>query len=98
MKKSVGNFELCVAVGGKVQHWWRANGSDGLWRNSAMFAHDVQAVVSLVEGSYGFNLEVIVLRTDNKLQHLLARRGRLARRTSIWKHLKSPCNPDKSTE
>lgn len=68
-EKSVGNFELCVAVGGKVQHWWRANHSDGLWRNSATFAHDVQAVVSLVEGSYGFNLEVIVLRTDNKLQH-----------------------------
>jgi hypothetical protein len=68
-EKSVGNFELCVAVGGKVQHWWRANDSDQLWRNSATFAHDVQAVVSLVEGSYGFNLELIVLRTDNKLQH-----------------------------
>lgn len=22
---SVGNFELCVAVGGRVQHWWRDN-------------------------------------------------------------------------
>ena len=65
----VGNFELCVAAGGKVQHWWRANQSDGLWRQSATFGHDVQTVVSLVEGSYGFNLEVIVLRTDNKLQH-----------------------------
>ncbi len=68
-EKSVGNFELCVAVGGHVQHWWRANGSDGLWRNSATFGHDVQAVVALVEGSYGFNLEVVVLRTDHKLQH-----------------------------
>lgn len=68
-EKSVGNFELCVAVGGKVQHWWRANGSDLLWRNSATFAHDVHAVLSLVEGSYGFNLELVVLRTDGKLQH-----------------------------
>jgi hypothetical protein len=23
----VGNFELCVAVGGRVQHWWRDNGA-----------------------------------------------------------------------
>lgn len=68
-EKKVGNFELCVAAAGKVQHWWRANGSDMLWRQSATFGHDVGFVVALVEGSYGFNLEVIVLRTDNKLQH-----------------------------
>jgi hypothetical protein len=68
-ESSVGNFELCVAVGGRVQHWWRNNHGDGQWRNSATFGHDVQAVASLVEGSFGFNLEVIVLRTDRKLQH-----------------------------
>ncbi len=74
-EKKVGNFELCVAAGGKVQHWWRANTSDMLWRQSATFgsstldAPAVQSVIALVEGSYGFNLEVIVLRTDNKLQH-----------------------------
>lgn len=65
----VGNFELCVAAGGKVQHWWRNNHGDQAWRQSATFGHDVQAVVSLVEGSFGFNLEVIVLRYDRKLQH-----------------------------
>jgi hypothetical protein len=65
----IGNFELCVAVGGQVEHWWRNNAGDGLWRQSATFAHDVQAVAALVEGSFGFNLEVIVLRTDNQLQH-----------------------------
>lgn len=68
-EKSVGNFELCVAAGGKVQHWWRANYSDRLWRNSATFGNDVFSVVSLVEGSYGFNLELIVLRNDRRLQH-----------------------------
>ncbi len=68
-ENDVGNFELCVAVGGKVQHWWRDNHGDGQWHNSATFAHDVQAVAALVEGSFGFNLEVIVLRTDRKLQH-----------------------------
>ncbi len=68
-EKSVGNFELCVAAGGIVQHWWRNNSGDQLWRQSATFGHNVSSVVSLVEGSYGFNLEVVVLRTDNKLQH-----------------------------
>ena len=66
-----GNFELCVAVGGRVQHWWRWNsaGGDKGWRQSAVFGHDVQAVAGLCEGSWGMNLEVIVLRTDGNLQH-----------------------------
>jgi hypothetical protein len=65
-----GNFELCVALpNGTVQHWWRNNAGNGAWAMSATFAHDVQTVVSLVEGSFGFNLEVIVLRRDGNLQH-----------------------------
>ncbi|MGA8576552.1 MAG: C1 family peptidase [Candidatus Cybelea sp.] len=64
-----GNYELCVAVGGQVQHWWRNNGGAGDWSMSTTFGHDVAAVVGLVEGSFGFNLEVIVLRTDGELQH-----------------------------
>ena len=68
-ENAVGNFELCVAAGGKIQHWWRNNHGDGQWHQSATFGHNVQAVVSLIEGSFGFNLEVIVLRTDRKLQH-----------------------------
>lgn len=66
---AVGNFELCVAVSGQVQHWWRDNHGDGTWHQSATFGHDVQACASLVEGSFGFNLELIVLRTDRQLQH-----------------------------
>lgn len=65
----IGNFELCVANNGKIQHWWRDNFGGTGWHHSTIFGHDVKTVVSLVEGSYGFNLEVIVLRTDNKLQH-----------------------------
>jgi hypothetical protein len=66
-----GNFELCVAVGGRVQHWWRWNsaGGDKGWRQGAVFGHDVQAVAGLCEGSFGMNLELIVLRTDRQLQH-----------------------------
>lgn len=63
-----GNFELCVAVNGQVQHWWR-NQADGSWNQSATFGHDVAVVAGLIESSYGFNLEVLVLRTDAQLQH-----------------------------
>ncbi len=65
----VGNFELCVAVGGQIQYWWHDNVSGMGWHQSATFGHDVQAVVGLIESSYGFNLEVVVLRTDQMLQH-----------------------------
>lgn len=64
-----GNFELCVAVGGRVQHWWRWNSGDLQWRQSAVFGHDVRAVAGLCEGSWSMNLEVIVLRFDGQLQH-----------------------------
>ncbi len=64
-----GNFELCVAAGGQVQHWWRANSGDVQWRHSATFGHDVQAVAGLCESQWGMNLEVIVLRNDGQLQH-----------------------------
>lgn len=66
-----GNFELCVAVDGRVQHWWRWNsaGSDMGWRHSATFGNNVAAVTGLAQSSWGMNLEVIVLRTDGQLQH-----------------------------
>jgi Papain family cysteine protease len=65
-----GNFELCVAVGNRVQHWWRDNSSGSMaWHPGVTFGHDVQAVAGLVEGSWGMNVEVIVLRTDGQLQH-----------------------------
>jgi len=68
-ERARGNFELCVAVGGQIEHWWRDNYGSGGWQRSAVFGHDVAAVAALMEGSYGFNLEVIVLRSDNQLQH-----------------------------
>jgi len=64
-----GNFELCVAVGGRVQHWWRWNDGDMQWRHSTDLGHDVRAVVGLCQSSWGRDLEVLVLRTDNQLQH-----------------------------
>jgi hypothetical protein len=64
-----GNFELCVAAGERIQHWWRDNSGDGQWRLGASFGHDVHAVTGLCESSWGMNLEVIVLRKDQRLQH-----------------------------
>jgi hypothetical protein len=65
-----GNFELCVAAAGRVQHWWRFNANgDMQWRHSATFGHDVATVVGLCSSSWGMNLEVIVLRADGQLQH-----------------------------
>jgi hypothetical protein len=66
---TAGNYELCVTVGDRVEHWCRDNQGLSGWHRSATFGHDVRAVVGLVEGSFGFNLEVVVLRTDNRLQH-----------------------------
>ncbi|QKV95169.1 peptidase C1A [Streptomyces sp. NA02950] len=68
-ENGTGNFELCVAAGGRVQHWWRNNSADMSWHCSAVFGHDIAAVTGLVEGSFGFNLEIVVLRTDRRLQH-----------------------------
>lgn len=65
----VGNFELCVAVGGKVQHWWRPNGGNGIWRDGGKFGHDVAMMVGLLQSSYGFALEAVVRRLDGALQH-----------------------------
>ena len=64
-----GNLELCVAVGGHVEHWWRADNGDGQWRRSAIFGSQVAAAAGLCQGSYGMNLELVVLRTDRQLQH-----------------------------
>lgn len=65
-----GNFELCVAVGGQVQHWWRDNaGGTMSWHLTTAFGHDVAAVAGLAEGSWSMNLEVMALRTDGQLQH-----------------------------
>lgn len=39
------------------------------WHRTAVFGHDVKHVWGLVEGSFGFNLDVVVDLTDSSLQH-----------------------------
>jgi hypothetical protein len=67
-----GNFELVVATpAGTIEHWWRNNqNTNWVWAKSATFGSGIARVLALVEGSYGFNLEVVALRSDGTLQHL----------------------------
>jgi hypothetical protein len=65
-----GNFELCVAKGGRIEHWWRNNSAAGRpWARSATFGSNVLAVAGMCQSQWGMNLEVIALRQDRNLQH-----------------------------
>ncbi|HEU5046604.1 MAG TPA: C1 family peptidase [Rickettsiales bacterium] len=64
-----GNYELCVAVNGSIQHWWRDNEGTQDWFHSATFGSGITKVLGLIESSYGFNLELIAELTDGTLQH-----------------------------
>lgn len=68
-ESGIGNFELCVAVGQRIEHWWRHNGSQGSWIRSAIFGDAVRRVVGLIQSSFGTNLELIVERIDGRFQH-----------------------------
>lgn len=67
-----GNFELVVATpAGTIEHWWRNNqNTNWVWSKSATFGSGIARVIALVEGSFGFDLEVAALRQDGTLQHL----------------------------
>ena len=66
----IGNFELCVAVNGQIEHWWRYNTTPGgAWSQSAAFGSEINRVVSLIQSTYGTDLEVIAERTDGHYQH-----------------------------
>ncbi|GAB63585.1 MAG: peptidase C1A [Candidatus Jettenia sp.] len=64
-----GNFELCVAANGQIEHWWHRQLPGQTWNRSAVFGADVRRVVGLLEGSFGFNLELIAERNDGRYQH-----------------------------
>jgi hypothetical protein len=65
---SLGNFEACVAKGGKVQHWWRANSGDGQWHFTVEFGDNIEHVWGLLQSSWG-NLEIIVQLNSGQFQH-----------------------------
>jgi len=73
-----GNYELCVAVAGEIQHWWTPGnpqpGITATWSKSATFAtnvagQQVREVLGLIQSSYGFDLELIAELGNGSLQH-----------------------------
>ncbi|WP_424212872.1 C1 family peptidase [Streptomyces sp. BI20] len=67
---TAGAYELCVAASGRIEHWRRDNRAPGTaWERAAVFGHGTEAVIGLVQGSFGFNLELIARRRDGRSQH-----------------------------
>ena len=73
-----GNYELCVAVGGSIQHWWTVGNPEptttASWSQSATFTtnvagQQVMEVLGLIQSSFGFDLELIAHLSDGSLQH-----------------------------
>ena len=66
-----GNYELCVAVNGAIQHWWKGSPENpaSTWSMSASFGQNVKQVLGLIQSSFGFDLEVVALLNDGSLQH-----------------------------
>ncbi|MBT9330403.1 C1 family peptidase [Paracidobacterium acidisoli] len=66
-----GNYELCVAVNGAIQHWYTAapKTATTTWAMSASFGSGIKQVLGLIQSSFGFNLELIALLNDGSLQH-----------------------------
>jgi hypothetical protein len=54
-----------------VEHWWRQNGAgtQAQSRRSDIFGSNVARVLALLQGPFGYNLEMIVERFDGRVQH-----------------------------
>ena len=50
-----------------LQHWWRDLG--GTWRAGATFGTGIDRALTLLQSSFGFNLEVVARRQDGNMQH-----------------------------
>jgi len=77
-----GNYELCVAVNGQIQHWWTGGNAPANWTKSATVAtnqagKNVQQVLGLIQSSFSFDLELIALLSDGSLQHFWRSSGNL---------------------
>lgn len=78
-----GNYELCVAVNGSIEHWWTAGEATANWQKSATFGTNqagktVKEVLGLIQSSFSFDLELIALLSDGSLQHFWRSSGNLA--------------------
>jgi C1A family cysteine protease len=72
-----GNYELLVAVNGAVQHWWTAGNAPANWTHDETFGSNIEEVIGLIQSSFGFDLEAVVLLTNGSLQHYWRSAGNL---------------------
>ncbi|MGZ4250420.1 MAG: C1 family peptidase [Solirubrobacteraceae bacterium] len=68
-QRAMGAFELVVVVNQQVQHWRRLNSGAMGWNLISTFGANVAEVLGLLQGSYGFDLEVVLRSTDGSLSH-----------------------------
>jgi hypothetical protein len=73
-----GNYELCVAVNGEIQHWVAKGNPEpttsATWTLREKFRtsvpdQDVHRVLGLIESSYGFHFELVAELSSGQLQH-----------------------------
>jgi hypothetical protein len=75
-----GNYELCVAVNGQIEHWWTtANpepGKSATWARSDTFGntgggndYKAKQVLGPIQSSFGFDLELVAELVGGHLQH-----------------------------
>ena len=65
----MGAFELVVVVNQQVQHWRRSNSGTTGWTLISTFGSSIAEVLGLLQGSYGFDLEVVLRSTNGSLSH-----------------------------
>jgi hypothetical protein len=68
-QRAMGAFELVVVVNQRVQHWRRSHVGAPSWQLISTFASGVAEVLGLLQGSYGFDLEIILRHTNGSLTH-----------------------------
>jgi hypothetical protein len=61
------SYQLCIAKGGKIEHWGNSENGGGQWRRVAVFGSSVTRVLSLLHSSSG-TLQAIAKLQDGSLQ------------------------------
>jgi hypothetical protein len=73
-----GNYELCVAVNGEIQHWVAKGNPEPTTLATCTLREkfrtsvpdqDVHRVLGLIESSYGFHFELVAELSRGQLQH-----------------------------
>ncbi|MFF5449063.1 C1 family peptidase [Streptomyces sp. NPDC012888] len=64
-----GNFEAVVRTAdGRLNHWWRINGSPWTWHDGGRFAHGIAHFGPALVQTRDRRLELVAARTDGRMQ------------------------------